>query len=212
VLPELDALADLVEDSDWHQDSVLDQSLRLAHWVQRLPEVLPPAVDLPPVLARALWAGIAARRYDGYTVQSLLTFAALIHDLGKAETFRRLPDGKTRCPGHEVVSARLALTLCARFEFGPSARRFVIRVVAAHGEPYALFKRTASLPEAERRAQMQDLGAECGDDLSPLLLLALGDLVTSQLEARQPSKYEAVRAFYRAWLRDLGSSAVAPDG
>lgn len=59
---------------------------------------------------------------------AIVRFALLLHDLGKAETpAARLPGH----PGHEVASARLAETFCARLR-APTAWRDLAVLVARH--------------------------------------------------------------------------------
>jgi hypothetical protein len=205
MLPELDALREVVEHSDWHDDDVLAQSLRLFHWVRQLPASLPGTVNAAAETVQTLLSTLVDPQGGPYTTRDLLAFAALVHDTGKAETYRRLPDGATRCPGHEAVSARIADDLCARFDFSSAETRFITGLVGAHGEPYALFKRIASLPTVQRQQEILRFEAEHAGDLLPLLLLALGDLTTSQLCSIQPDKYEAIFGFYRAWLQDIWS-------
>jgi hypothetical protein len=197
-LPEVRRLRELVEHSDWHQDDPLQQSLRLFRWVRCLPALLLEAIATP---GTTLLTCVVEPSNGRRTVQELLAFVALIHDAGKAETFQRLPDSTTRCPGHEAVSARMAPAICARFGFTPAETRFVTDLVKAHGEPYALFKEVASWPIPKQQERMRRFEAEHADHLLPLLLLAWGDLVTSHLRTIRPQKYEAVLDFYRRWLQ-----------
>ncbi len=195
-LPELERLRGLVEHSDWHSDDPYQQSLRLARWMARLPEGLP-ALKGSPAGGWEAWLRAGVDPYGGqHSRRSLLAFAALIHDAGKAPTYQRLPDGATRCPGHEAAGAQLAPGLCARFDFTAPETAFITRLVAAHGEPYALFKESGRLAYRPRQAALAGFEAGHADLLLPLLVLSLGDLVTSQLAQLNPPKYRAVLAFY----------------
>ncbi len=200
-LPEVCALAQVSEHSDWHNDDVLQQSLRLVEFVAGLPVSLLGTIGSPETSLHTVLLHIVDGEHGIYTVQNLLIFAALIHDVGKAETYHLQPDGTTRCLGHEAVSARLAPTLCARFDFTPQETGLIVRLVAGHGEPYALFKRIVSLTELERGEHLRRFEEDWGDDLSFLLLLAYGDLVTSHLASLRPEKYQAILSFYQAWLQ-----------
>jgi hypothetical protein len=201
VLPELAALRGLVECTDWHDDDPLEQTLRLWRWLQRLPDSLLETMTVAASLSDhlAMRTGVE----HGHTMLELLSFAGLIHDIGKAETYQAQSDGTTRCPGHEAVSARMATAFCARFDFTPQETDLIVRLVAAHGEPYALFKRIAPLPELEQEEHLCRFAEDWGDDLLFLLLLAYGDLVTSHLGQRRPEKYAAIIPFYQVWLRHL---------
>ena len=61
------------------------------------------------------------------------------------------------------------------------------------------------LPDAPaaRQAICRQFAADHGADLLPLLLLACGDLLTSQLRTYQPDLYHTILNFYLYWLRDL---------
>ena len=200
-LPELAALQGLVERSDWHDDDPFQQTMRLYRWLQRLPGSLLESMTGP---VGALHGRLVTRPAEGgYTAHELLTFAALIHDVGKAKTYQLQPDGTTRCPGHEAVSARMAPAICARFDLAPQETDLVVRLAAGHGEPYELYKRLAPLTEPEREQRLRRFEEDWGKDLLLLLLLAYGDLVTSHLASRRPQKYAAILAFYQAWFDRL---------
>jgi hypothetical protein len=200
-LPELNALRHVVERNDWHDDDALQQSFRLFHWVKDLPASLLETINAPEAAVRNLLGSAAAPGSARHTTHELLAFAALIHDVGKAKTFQRLPGGITRCPGHEAVSARMAPSLCACFDFTPAETAFITTLVRVHGEPYDLFKEIATLPVPQQHERIRHFQVDHADHLLPLLLLACGDLVTSQLQANKPQKYAALLDFYRRWFR-----------
>jgi hypothetical protein len=207
-LPEVRRLAGLVECNDWHDDDPLAQSLRLFRWIQQLPASLREATDPPEAYIQFQLATLVDRLHGQYSAQELLAFAALIHDVGKAGTYREQPDGTTRCPDHEAASARLAPDFCARFGLTPTESDFVTTLVGAHGEPYELLKalqeqardRARSRVSEEWQSTMAGLAARHGERFLPLLLLAWGDLVTSHLMHRRPAKYEGVLDFYQDLL------------
>jgi hypothetical protein len=199
-IPELIALRSVAEHNDWHNDDAFQQSLQLFEWAKRLPVSLLEAIDVPEGAVRAELASIVDRERGRYTKHELLAFAALIHDVGKAETFQTLPGGRTRCPGHEGVSARMAPDLCARFGFSEAEIHYITTLVGAHGEPYALFKELVTLPISEQQERLSCFEAEYAPHSRPLLLLAWGDLVTSDLQTNQPEKYSTILQFYQRWL------------
>jgi hypothetical protein len=205
-IPELGALRQVIEHGDWHTNDVLQQSLDLFKWVKQLPGSLPAEIKTPETVVQGLLASVLdPQQGHHYTKHELLAFAALIHDVGKAPTYQLLPDGATRCPEHEEEGARMAPGICARFDFTPAEARFITALVGAHGEPYALFKEIATLPADQQLQRMRDLQAKHKDHLQPLLLLAYGDLVTSQLQATQSQKYATLIDFYQRWMRsELG--------
>jgi hypothetical protein len=219
-LPEVYALQAVVENNDWHDDDAFQQSLRLLQWVDKLPRAFTKNLSkgewgkLWPwflnLLSETLKQSIDPMPQHAHSVQDLLRFTALVHDIGKTETFKREHDGTTRCPGHEVVGARRALEICTRFDFTSREVEFICALVASHGEAYDTFKQTRKLPEEERifteifghpRYFRRFLSAHKGYFL-PLLLLSFGDLVTSSLPRRRLPKFEAVREFYERMLTE----------
>jgi hypothetical protein len=100
-----------------------------------------------------------------------------------------------------MVGAHMAPPICARFGFTPAETRLIIGLVTAHGEPYALFKEVTSLPPLQQLARTSEFEAAHLGSLFPLLILALGDLVTSHLQTHSPEKYKGVLDFYRSWLQ-----------
>jgi hypothetical protein len=172
LFPELVALHNLVEQNDWHNDDPYQQSLRLFQWVKRLPAPLLEVMPLPEARLRSLLSSTVDS--GCYPLQSLLAFAALIHDVGKAETHQRLPDGMTRCPGHETVGARMAEAICNRFDFTQAETAFITTLVAAHGEPYALFKDIATLPVPQQQKWVGHFESRLRNLLLRRVLLAEG--------------------------------------
>jgi putative nucleotidyltransferase with HDIG domain len=206
--PELAPLCKLVEHTDWHNDDPLNQSVRVFRWVHELPSSLSEtAMRQTPSAVNSTMSQVISpiRRFSS---QQALAFAALLHDIGKAETYQIQPDGTTRCPGHEAVGARTAESICSRWSLAPEDSELIVALVAHHGKPYELFKQIASLPPAEQTAQIRQLEAEHADHLVPLLLLATGDLVTSHLRLNRPERYHAILDFYRRWLERLLSPNV----
>jgi len=193
----------VVERNDWHNNDALQQSLNLFEWVKRLPSSLPTEIETSEAVVQALLVSVIDPKRGHYTVRQLLAFAALIHDVGKAQTFQHLPNGKTHCPRHEAVSARLAGNICARFDFTPLEARFITNLVGVHGEPYALFKEAITLPAPQQQEQISYFQANHADHLVPLLLLACGDLLTGHLQGNQPQKYIAILHFYQRRFRSI---------
>jgi hypothetical protein len=202
-LPELTRLQGFAENNDWHNDAPWAQSLRLLEWIIGLPGTLRATQSL----RQRPFTSLLSRKYDKkngrYPLHPLLSFTALIHDVGKAETFQRQPDGTTRCPGHEAAGAKMALSICQRFDFTKSETDFIETLVAHHGHPYALFKQICELPEPEQEAAVNQFEAQHASYLKPLLLLAYGDMITSHLQEINPVKFTAVFTFYTQWLQKV---------
>ena len=59
-------------------------------------------------------------------------FATLIHDIGKAKTFKKLPDGTITFYNHEVVSMEIAARLADRLRFSKTDKDTLIKLVRWH--------------------------------------------------------------------------------
>ncbi len=177
--------------------------LRLAGWVQSLPDSLKPFTVIPEELLQSVLEARVDPKAGCCSIHQLLFFTALLHDLGKAEAFQRMPDGTTRCPGHEAISAGLAKKVCSRFDLSSQETGWVNSLVAQHGEPYALARTFNSLDSAGQDAALGRLADNLGTRLPPLLLLAAGDMFTSHLEQRAPQKYQRIQAIYTGWMKKV---------
>lgn len=203
LMPELYALQPVREQNDWHTDNVFQQSVRLFRWIDALPSSLSGSMHSGSLAIDRLLSAKATtdRANHQHTLKDVLLFAALIHDIGKKVTLEAAADGTTRCPGHEVAGARLAPAIAARFDFTRSEARLITTLVEAHGKPYTLFKAIARLPALEQHEHMRRFEAAHVGHLLPLLVLACGDLATSQLAEIRPEKHAAVLDFYNGWIR-----------
>lgn len=173
-LPELLALQTIVEQSDWHDDSPFTQSVRLHDWIVALPDALFHTISLPPKPLMTLLYQSPGLEPGAHTIQALLAFVALIHDVGKAATFQTHPDGSTSCSGHEMISGHLSAIICGRLPLP------LLKPISS--PPW--WRNTATLcpqqtPLAEQQAQKQQFLTLQGVYLRPLLPFAYGDFITS---------------------------------
>ncbi|HEX8386187.1 MAG TPA: HD domain-containing protein, partial [Rubricoccaceae bacterium] len=166
ILPEVTRLAGVEEvggrahkDNFWHTLEVVDN---LAH------------------LQRAVGVGDRARGYDLW-----LRWAALLHDVGKAETKRWEPGTGWTFHGHEDVGPRRIIPEIFRRLRLPlgDPLDFVQTVVRLHHRPAALVDADVT-DSAVRR-----LIVDAGDDVDDLMLLVRAD-VTSK-NARRSKRYLA---------------------
>lgn len=59
-------------------------------------------------------------------------FATLIHDIGKPQTYRKLPTGVITFYNHEMVSTRIAENIADRFKFSSKDKDKLIKLVRFH--------------------------------------------------------------------------------
>lgn len=99
----------------------------------------------------------------------LLKLAALLHDVGKPETFR-IEKQKVQFHGHERLGAYLAGNIAARLKLANEELRFLKRIVFLHLRPGYLVTNLALTAKAKFRF-FRDAQEEAGS----ILILALAD-------------------------------------
>lgn len=101
------------------------------------------------------------------TRDPVLRFIALHHDIGKAKTFQRKPDGTPTFPQHEKVGAHMIETLMERLRFPNADIQRASKLVRFHLVPY-----DGSWSDGTIRRWREDLGPWWDD----LMLLREADL------------------------------------
>ncbi len=120
---------------------------------------------LDPVIGGYLATEISSGRRRA----ELLKLAALLHDVGKPQTFR-LNKGKVQFHGHERLGAALAGAIAVRLKLSNEETRLLKRVVFLHLRPGYLATNSALTAKARFRF-FRDSGEEAG----AVLILALAD-------------------------------------
>ncbi len=152
--PELASLVGIPQDPDWHPEG--DVFVHTAHCLDAL-------VGLPD------WQSATQPG------RAILSFATLIHDLGKAtRTFTEIRDGRARItsPGHEAESVRLGRSFLARLAMPPATVEQVLPLVANH---------MAHFEEPTERAVRR-----LARRLAPATVNQLGALMTADAMGRPP--------------------------
>jgi poly(A) polymerase len=128
VLPELEALQG-IEQSQFHHLDVYNHTIEvlnaLNHIDQHLAEFFPDdAQQLRGVLDEPL--------ADELTRGQALRFAALLHDIGKADTRRLTDSGRVTFIGHDALGADMVRKLCVRLRTSERLREFLARITRHH--------------------------------------------------------------------------------
>ncbi|MDP3917773.1 MAG: HD domain-containing protein [Candidatus Woesebacteria bacterium] len=66
------------------------------------------------------------------SIDPITRFATLVHDIGKPQTFKKLPTGVITFYNHEMVSTRIAENLAERFKFSTREREKLVKLVRFH--------------------------------------------------------------------------------
>jgi poly(A) polymerase len=128
VLPELEALRG-IEQSHFHHLDVFDHTIEV---LNSLIEIDSHLADYFPGDAPELRAVLDEPLADELTRGQALRFAALLHDIGKAETRRLTDSGRVTFIGHDAVGAEMVRKLCVRLRTSERFREFVARITRHH--------------------------------------------------------------------------------
>jgi len=110
---------------------------------------------------------------------SLIKTAALLHDLGKPDTWTIEEDGRHRFIKHEEVGAEQAIELLKRLKFSKNASNYIRLLIKNHLYPSQLIRE--GIENISDKAIMRFF-RRINDNVPELLLLALAD----RLSARGP--------------------------
>jgi poly(A) polymerase len=128
VLPELESLRG-IEQSHFHHLDVFDHTIEV---LNSLIEIDSHLADYFPEDLHELRAVLDEPLADELTRGQALRFAALLHDIGKAETRRLTDSGRVTFIGHDAVGAEMVRKLCVRLRTSERFREFVARITRHH--------------------------------------------------------------------------------
>ncbi len=156
-------------------------------------------------LAEHLQAGSHAER----SLRALLFLAALYHDVGKAETLTKTPDGRIHYPGHPEIGARLVAHRARDLRLSNAEIQRLTTIVKHHMRPLLL---THAGHKPSRRAIyhfFRDTG-EAGVDIC---LLSLADELATY-DHTLPHEFwqahlETIRTLLEGWW-EQHETVVAP--
>lgn len=211
IAPELTALRDVAQ-SPPHHEPVLAHTFSVLRWLIALERnlVAPSAPDDPrlelaqPTLRAfqlALSDHLERSIEGGLTGRHLLRLGALFHDVGKAPTQTREPDGRIRFLGHETVGAELTARRLRALRVSNEAVQQVKQIVAGHMRPLHLLTETTVSRRAIYRffKTAQPAGLDIG-------LVALADHLATYAaadEASWPRLVALVDQLYRHYFEQF---------
>src|SRR5688572_11853935 len=185
-----------------HRFGVLEHSLRAVAGCDRL---LPRLAALAP-FGEDLAAHMAEPLGGGLTRATTLRLAALLHDVSKPETRRRIA-GRVRFFEHDVLGAARARAIGQRLRLPERAIAVVERLVRHHLRPMHLTSAARITPRARYRFY-RDLR----EDTRDLLLLVLVDAaaVTGASPLATWRRSTVVRDLMRGWAEQQEATAAPP--
>jgi putative nucleotidyltransferase with HDIG domain len=181
---------------------VLEHSLRAVAGCDRL---LARLTALTPY-GEELVAHMAEPLGGGLTRATTLKLAALLHDVSKPETRRRIR-GRVRFFEHDVIGAARARAIGERLKLPERAVAVVERLVRHHLRPMHLASAASITPRARYRFY-RDLR----EDTRDLLLLVLVDAaaVTGASPVATWRRSSVVRDLMRGWAEQRVAAAAPP--
>lgn len=128
VLPELYALKGM-EQTVYHHKDVFEHTLEvLENFVALERDGFEVFEEHAPALRDLLKEELA----DGLTRGGALRWAALLHDIGKAETLTRFEDGRIGFPGHDRRGAEMVRDLCRRLHTSERFAQYIAALTRHH--------------------------------------------------------------------------------
>jgi poly(A) polymerase len=128
VLPELDALHG-VEQSQFHHLDVYDHTIEVLSSLAKIDANL---ADYFPDDAQQLRALLDEPLADELTRGQALRFAALLHDIGKADTRRLTDSGRVTFIGHDALGADMVRKIAGRLRMSERLREFLAQITRHH--------------------------------------------------------------------------------
>jgi poly(A) polymerase len=188
LFPEINRLKEIDQDRYHHLD-VYQHSLLTFHGLEDLiQEVIP----LPEDLKKEKAAWLKENKKAAW-----LKWAALLHDMGKAETGGEKGGHKTFW-GHAEASQKLFVRVADRFRLSTAEKFYIDRIIGGHMRPLYLVQEIIN-QTLTRRALIR-LVREAGEELNGIFLLALAD----SLAARGKEKPEEIEnRLMEVWRKAL---------
>lgn len=201
IIPEIEPMRATTQPPP-HRFAVLEHSLRAVAGCDRL---LPRLGALRPY-GEELAGHVVEPLGGGVTRASTLKLAALLHDVSKPETRRRIR-GRVRFFEHDVIGAARARTIGQRLKLPERAVAIVERLVRHHLRPMHLASAASVTPRARYRFY-RDLR----EDTRDLLLLVLVDAaaVTGASPVTTWRRSPLLRELMRGWAEQRVAAAVPP--
>jgi putative nucleotidyltransferase with HDIG domain len=128
VLPELNALHG-IEQSHFHHLDVYDHTIEV---LESLEQIVSNLDDYFPGDAPALRELLDEPLGDELTRGQALRFAALLHDIGKADTRGQTATGRVTFMGHDALGADMVRAICVRLRTSERVREYIAQITRHH--------------------------------------------------------------------------------
>ncbi len=171
LMPEFKRLKEVQDQGEHHIYPLEEHILRTLEELEKVIE------ERTKYLSVEMLKDFGCRRFLGeFTDVELLKWAALLHDIGKPETFE-IREGKVTFYNHDRVGEEIVRRIGRRWKWGEKATRFIAALVRHHLRPFYL--RESFLKGELGRKGMANFWRECGDIAPHLFLLSVADALAS---------------------------------
>jgi putative nucleotidyltransferase with HDIG domain len=159
IFPEMRAMH-RVPPNSYHHLGLFDHSLEVLRQTERS------FADIPE------WSRQTFDEHLSYgvTKYGATKMAALLHDVGKPDTWAVAEDGRHTFIGHDKLGAEMCVEIAKRLKWSTALERFVVNLVRWHLRPGQLFHQGLPTDRAVNRFY-----TAIGDSVPQLILLAYGD-------------------------------------
>jgi len=211
LIPEFYKLKGVVENNPWHnKEPVFNHTLSV---LGNLGKIIS---NSNKGVKKAL-----AKIVDINSRRNLLNLAALLHDIGKAETITDLGNEVRLCPGHERKGAKKIEKILKRFNLSQKESKIIRDIIGNHGVMHDIiglgykdFQKNAgkehnlthSLTKLENKnfqEEYKNLKNKFSDIYLELILLAFADTITSYLKKTEPAEFRHRINFYKKELKEF---------
>lgn len=187
LIPELYELKEIIENDGYYHDndSIFNHTLRV---LEKLEESLKDVKEKTSDYLR--------QKITNYARQELLFLTTLLHDIGKKETLVKDNKGLTSCPNHAEQSLVKAKEILSRFDLSEEEKDLVCQTIKYHMLLYLVVK-----PDNNKiNDQFLEVKREHPDIFLELVLLAMTDILGTQLKENKPEEFDFVINFYKEFL------------
>lgn len=177
-LPEFYELRKIIENNEWHKESVFKHTLSVFKNLKKLHNAYKNKLNK-----------YLSKKIDRFTRKELLFLAALFHDIAKKETITQ-KKGVTQCPKHEIKGAVKAKRILKKFDLSAREMQFVISIIKSHGL-------THTLPKVNKKSYANFKNRHKSIFLE-LILLAMADTLASRLKESRAADFNMRLKFYKS--------------